>query len=155
MSVKKIYICGIKQESNSFNTTVSSLKDFSIQERESLKLSNNERVKGIVKALAEEKMEAVWGPCFWASPNGPLSDEVVDLLLQKIGKDLKNIGKIDGIAIIFHGATVSETSEDVCGDVSEFIREIVGNYPTDGKIKVFVKCDMKEKFSIQFRKPSW
>ena len=33
--------------------------------------------------------------------------------------------------------------------------EIVGNYPTDGKIKVFVKCDMKEKFSIQFRKPSW
>ncbi|MBQ4268572.1 MAG: glycoside hydrolase family 127 protein [Clostridia bacterium] len=33
--------------------------------------------------------------------------------------------------------------------------EIVGGYPTDGRIKVLVKSEKEEKFTLRFRKPSW
>ena len=127
MKEKKIYICEINQETNSFNATRSTFKNYIIKEKDAFaKDENNSRLKGILKAMKEENMSPVFGTYYWASSGATLEDAVVDSLLEKIQNDLKNIEKVDGIAIIFHGATVSETREDVCGDVSELIRNIVG-----------------------------
>ena len=124
---KKIFICGINQESNSFNATIATFKDFAIKGKGDLaKDENNAQLKGVLRGIQEENMIPVFGTYFWASPGAIVSDSVVDSLLNKIAKDLSDQNAIDGIAIIFHGATVSETREDVCGDVSEFIRKIVG-----------------------------
>ena len=124
---KKIFICGIRQESNSFNATLATLKNFAIKEKDDLaKDENNAQLKGVLKGIQEEQMIPVFGTYFGASPGATVSDSVVDSFLDKIAKDLRSEEAIDGVAILFHGATVSETREDVCGDVSEFIRKIVG-----------------------------
>ena len=124
---KKIFICGIYQETNSFNTTLSTFDNYIIKKKEFLANDNNTRLEGILRGIEEENMVPLFGTYFWAAPGATVADCVVAALLNEIEKDLlKEYEKIDGVAIIFHGATVSETREDVCGDVSECIRKIVG-----------------------------
>ena len=152
MDKKKIYICGINQESNSFNPTFSTLKIFSIKEKDEIAMdANNAQVQGVLKGIQEEDMTPIYGVYFRATPGATLLDEVLETFLNKLEADLKTVGEIDGVAIVFHGATVSQTHEDVCGDVSEFIRKIVGeNVPITASFDLHANITEKIARNIDF-----
>ena len=125
--MKKIFICGINQESNSFNNKLATRDFFVVKSGKDLAESNVTRLKGVLKGMEEENMSPIFGSYFWSSPGSPVADEVIKEFIETIEKELRSAGKIDGVAIMFHGATVSASCDDVCGYVSEFIRNIVGN----------------------------
>lgn len=75
---------------------------------------NNLRVKGVLQGLEEENMTPVFGPFVWSAAGAPVDDAVVDKLLGDLEKDFKNAGSIDGVAIMFHGATVTKTRAKSC-----------------------------------------
>ena len=126
MEKKKIFTFALNQESNSFNSSLTTFKNFSVKKRGEWDDDKNHRIQGVFKGMEEENMRPVFGPCFWSASGAPVADEVIDEFLNCLEEDLKHAGKIDGVAIMFHGATVSKSREDVCGDISEFVRKRVG-----------------------------
>ena len=124
---KRIYICGFNQESNSFNVSCATIEKFQVKEKEDLKTEReNAQLNGVLKGMQVENMVPIFGTLFWATPGAIVADEVVEDFLQRVENDLKTIGEFDGVAIIYHGATIAETQEDACGYMSECIRRIVG-----------------------------
>ena len=127
---KKVYICGLHQESNSFNPTLSTHKHFQVWKGEEvLDITSNTSVsvKGILKCLKEHFIEPIGGTVMFAPSGSPVDNSVVENFIEDTISDLKKVGKIDGILMEMHGATVSNVSDDVCGDIFEKIRNFVGD----------------------------
>lgn len=122
-------MCGLHQESNCFNPVPMPKSMFSILEDDNVKKCANENFSsgGIVSYLeSREDVEAIYSILMRAPSGAPVKTEVVDYFLGKVLPDIKKAGKLDGIAISLHGATMSVVSDDVCGDVLEAIRKEVG-----------------------------
>ncbi len=132
MDKKRVFICGIHQESNSFNPTLTKISDFAayeIYEGDDVLNPNRQSgvtIAGMLAALEEANMEAFAGVAMRSSPAGPLETNVVNWFLDKTVKALQGTETPDGILVSLHGATLSDTSDDVCGDVLETIRQTVG-----------------------------
>ncbi len=126
---KKVYICGLHQESNSFNPVYSNYQCFQVctgEETTDEKGKVNLRVKGMLKALKEQSITPIGGRVLYAGSGGPIENAVVENFVQSVLQDLERIGQVDGILMEMHGATVSERSQDVCGDIFEAVRNFVG-----------------------------
>ena len=125
--MKKVFVCGFRQESNSFNPLLEELEKFeSFGIHEGKEAGKNfEAVRGMYKTLEENNIASVDGVVMRSSSGGPIKSRVAEWFLEKIIKKLKE-NKVDGVLVALHGATVSDKSEDVCGEIVERIREIVG-----------------------------
>ncbi len=126
---KRIFVCGLHQESNCFNPVPMPKSMFGIIEDDNMKRCINENIStgGIVNYLeSRDDVDAIYSIVMRAPSGAPIKTEVVDHFLGKVLPDLKKAGKIDGVAVSLHGATMSEVSDDVCGDVLEIIRKEVG-----------------------------
>lgn len=125
--MKKIFVCGFRQESNSFNPLPEEFEKFSafgIYEGEEAG-KNFQAVAGMYKILKENGIESIDGVVARAGSGGPVKSEVIDWFLDKITDKLK-ANKVDGVLLALHGATITEKSDDVCGDIVEKVRSIVG-----------------------------
>ena len=131
MDKKRIFLCGLFQESNSFNpilTEYENFESFGIFEGEACRDDKfcSETAKGMIHHLDEKGVEIVFGVVMVAGSGGLVNHKVVDGFVHKNLEMLKNAGKIDGIMFAMHGATLSDVSEDVCGDIFEAFRDIAG-----------------------------
>ena len=132
MQTKRVFVCGIVQESNSFNPAYATLDDFiqyGIFEGDEILTSGKKcgmTVNGMLKILSDEQITPVPGVSTRAGSGGPLADSVVEWFLDKNINAIKQAGKLDGVLVSLHGATMSESSGDVCGDILEKIRQTVG-----------------------------
>lgn len=125
--MKKVFVCGFRQESNSFNPLYDefdTFASFGIYEGEEAG-KNFQAVCGMYKTLKENAIETIDGVVMRSASGGPVKSDVVEWFLNKITEKL-NKNEVDGVLIALHGATVTEKSEDVCGDIIEKIRNIVG-----------------------------
>ena len=127
---KHIFMCGFSQESNSFNPIPTSVKRFGITPGDrvptQLKSAKNS-AGGILSYLSErEDVELICSTVMGAYSSAPLQAEVAEFFLDTVLKDLQNAGKIDGVVLSLHGATLAENSDDVCGDILSAIRHVVG-----------------------------
>ncbi len=132
MSLKRVLICGIVQESNSFNPTLATLEDFAeygIYVGDEILVSDSNRgatIDGMLKILANEKITVVPAISMRSVSGGPLADDVVEWFLDKTISTIKQADELDGVLVSLHGATMSASSGDVCGDILERIRQAVG-----------------------------
>lgn len=132
MQAKRVFVCGIVQESNSFNPIYATLDDFAqygIYEGDELLNPNSKRgatIDGMLKVLDDNKITPVPGVSLRATSGGPLSDDVVEWFLDKTITAINKADKLDGVLVSLHGATMSASSGDVCGDILEKIRQTVG-----------------------------
>lgn len=137
--MRKIFVCGLHQESNTFNPELADFNCFDIFEAESV-CSENQNLPLIYKGIFEAidnyisilsdnniSVETVGGPVFYASSGGPVDHRVVDDFSFKLLSSIKKAGNVDGIVIALHGATTSDQSEDVCGDIIKAVRETAGD----------------------------
>lgn len=139
----RMLICEFLQESNSFNPILSGYDYFcnsGIFEGEALLQSNGMvggTIDGILHTLKNRDVEVIGGIRMRSKSGGPVKQEVVDGFVKKTLDVLKLDGPFDGIIISLHGATVSDTSHDVCGDLLYSIRSVVGP-----KTVISASCDL-------------
>src|SRR6476659_640876 len=137
----RIGIIALLQESNTFIGQPTTLAHFE-QEllatgqavREHLARTHHE-VAGMFHALDEAGEEAV--PIFAARavPFGVIQTAAIERLLEIMFADLGKAGKLDGILVAPHGATVSEPYADVDGHwLSELRRRVGPDVPIIGTI---------------------
>ncbi len=128
---KKIYFCRLSQESNSFNPILTDFADFSIITEPKDIMTEKGRagitVNGIYKTINDAGYQLIPGIFMGAGSGAPIKNQVIQDFTTKTVEQLKDIEGLDAICISMHGATMSDLSDDVCGDVLESIRNAVGN----------------------------
>ena len=127
----KIAICEFHQETNSFNPFPSPLEDYLVfglwEGEEMLKNGNgSSALDGMIHVLEENKVQIVPTCRMWANAAGPVEAQVVEDYWKNLSRRLKEALPLDGVCISLHGATQSTASQDVCGDLLEKIRQLVG-----------------------------
>ena len=127
---KRIFMCGFHQESNCFNPVLTPTKMFGKVQKDTAKiyLYNSKTSSGGLATYLEDSnaVEVIYSTVMSAPSGAPLEASVTEYFLNAVLGDLRDAGNIDGVAISLHGATMSEVSDDVCGDILEKIRTEVG-----------------------------
>ena len=133
MKNKKVYVCGIREESNSFNPLLCDMQTFkSFKYVEGKKvLKKGEccvNIDGMLNVLLDAGIEVVGKDSLYmrSGSGGPVDSKVIDYFIEKTVKGLKKKMPLDGVILSLHGATTSNTSDDVCGDILQAIRQTVG-----------------------------
>ncbi len=147
----KIALCEFHQETNSFNPVKTTLEDYRkvcvCEGEEMFTLRGRPAaMAGKFDAIADAGgAEIIPLIAMFAQSGGTAEHEVVDYFLEKTLSGLKANLPIDGVFVGLHGATQSDASDDVCGDILEAIREVVGKdcvitASTDLHANVTEKC---------------
>ena len=129
---KKVFICGLVQESNSFNPVLTDFEDFStsgIYDGQALLDSDGragETLNGMICAARQRGLELVGGRRMRSKSGGPVDHAVVEDFLKRTLDGIEQTGALDGVLLSLHGATVSDRSDDVCGDIVQAVRRAVG-----------------------------
>lgn len=128
----KIAICEFRQESDAFNPVLS---DFDFFERggvyEGQKFHDalygkQVAVGGMLNELEKEGIEPIMLFSMHSDSGGPVTDAVVNHFIEKTTTLLAKELPVDGLLVSMHGATQSESIEDVCGHFLETLRKQVG-----------------------------
>ena len=147
----KIALCEFHQETNSFNpikTTLADYKKVYLREGEEMfdLRGRPAAMAGKFDAIADAGgAEIIPLIAMFAQSGGTAEHAVVDYFLEKTVSGLKANLPLDGVFVGLHGATQSDASDDVSGDILEAIREIVGKdcvitASTDLHANVTEKC---------------
>ncbi len=125
----RIGIAYLIQETNSFSPISTRLEDFGfLTGKASLEKWKGSRTElgGFVDFLAETQNEAV--PLFsgWAITQGPIEKNEFEKMKFKIGAQLEQAGKLDGLLLALHGAMCAEGTDDCEGAILELIRSVLG-----------------------------
>ena len=122
-SKKKILICAFTQESNSFNPITMPLSGFS---NINIKDCQNDCDVGAVSYLSSQDVDCIYGIAMHARSGGIVSDETVEYFLNDTLGIIEAQKPLDGVLLVLHGATMSESQDDVCGYICESVRAAVG-----------------------------
>lgn len=150
---RKVLICEFSQESNSFNPLIWDIKRFKsmvVCGGFKMKVIYNllkSPVKGMAKAVKENGARPVYGFAMRAASGGPVSDDSVGLFLEKTRNLINENDPFDAVLLSLHGATISETEEDVCGFITEKVRQYTG-----GNAVIGLACDMHANVTERMQK---
>ena len=136
----KVFVCGLHQESNSFNPALAGFDTFRYLEGDELITLGRDAgvtIYGMLNVLKENNITPVCGIKMRAGSGAPLKKEVPENFINKTIESIRNAGALDGVLIALHGATLSEISDDVCGDILEAIRKEVGE-----DVIISASCDL-------------
>ncbi len=124
----RCFVCGLEQESNSFNPEYTTMDDFRHTTWEGdavLRGDAGDTANGILNTLKQYGGEINAGVVMRSKSGGPIDHTVIDWFLEKTLSALQD--KPDAVVLSLHGATMSDTSDDVCGDILEAVRGAVGD----------------------------
>ena len=128
----KIAICEFRQESNAFNPIPADFGFFELggihegQVFHDALHGKQVAVGGMLDVLEKAGVEPIMLFSMHADSGGPVKDAVVRKFIEKTTTMLKKELPLDGLLVSMHGATQSESIEDVCGFILEALREQVG-----------------------------
>lgn len=128
----KVAICEFRQESDAFNPILSD-RDFfergGIHEGQGIYDALHGKqvaVNGMITELEKDNIQPTLLFSMHADSGGSVKDRVVEEFVTKTTQMLATELPVDGILVSMHGATQSETIEDVCGYILETLRKMVG-----------------------------
>jgi len=144
---KRIYLCGLQQETDSFNLIPTTIADYlgvgydDPSYTEELGRILPEKLtegapKGMMDMAIKRGYEPVYGVRISARSGGAVRHDVVECFLGRILPELRR-EKVDGVLVALHGATQSLRSDDVGGDILTAIRETVGE-----DVVIAASCDL-------------
>jgi microcystin degradation protein MlrC len=152
----RVGIIALLQESNTFiagPTTLAHFQEDLLVEGEAIRVrlaDAHHEVGGFFAGLAEEKLDAV--PIFAARalPHGIVAAAAFDALLSRMDAAIDSAGKLDGLLVAPHGATVSANYPDADGHWLARLRQRFGRkFPIIGTLdphanvspKMVAACD--------------
>lgn len=130
--MKRIFFFEFRQESNTFNPVVAIPKHFNSggafegPELDKSRLNTHHSIQGAVHAIRDAGGEAIPSMYFRAPSGGRVADEVMELLKEGIKRHLDAAGEVDGVYAALHGATCTESEDDACGAIIEYVRGLIG-----------------------------
>ena len=141
---QRIFLCGIHQETASFNPIPSTMETYTsyVYQATGEELIAQNRGKatclGGMVDVAEKYGYPLCGSAnMFACSGGAVQQSVVDAFLAQTLADLKAAMPVGAVLVSLHGATQSDASDDVCGDVLTAIREAVGE-----DVVIGASCDL-------------
>ena len=87
---KRVLVCAITQESNSFNPVIMQCRSFGIVNAEK---SGHSCVRGAISYLLSKNIECIYGISMHARSGGRIADDVVELFLNDTIDKIKNSDK--------------------------------------------------------------
>jgi microcystin degradation protein MlrC len=128
--MKRVLIAGICHETHTFLQGLTRCEDFEIKEGMELIESPGEGspLAGVIETARQLGWELVPAINLRALPGPIVADEVIELFRDVLQRTLlDNLAKLDGIFLVLHGAMVSESCDDVEGEVLRRLRSLLGN----------------------------
>ncbi len=131
----KILTGMISHETNVFSNIVTDLRKFEertlLRGREGLDFYAGTRspIGGFIDASKACGFELVPTIFASASPSGKVTDQAFEALLGEVLRGIRENRDIDGVLLHLHGAGVTESSDDLEGEVLRAVREEVGGAP--------------------------
>jgi microcystin degradation protein MlrC len=120
--MSRVAVASLMHESNSFNSALTPLSDFTIEERSTdLWSRSNTEVAGFLQAV-----EADVAPVFsaFATPSGVVEERAYEMLLDDL---LSNIpGGVDGLYLALHGAMAAEHIPHADEETIRRVRQRIG-----------------------------
>lgn len=125
----------LSHETNVFSTIRTDLEEF----RKRLLLRGGEvlehfrgtktPVGGFLEGCREHDFELVATVFASATPSGNITDEAFNTLLGEMLGGIKDARPIDGVVLHLHGAGVSESHDDIEGQILSQVRKLIGGLP--------------------------
>ena len=116
----RVFVGGIRHESNSFSTLIAKLEDFTITRGEKL-------LENVGKFFEGKKVEVIPSLIAYARPSGLVEEETYLRLRDEILVKLEESKPVDGVYLDLHGAMEVENLGSGDLDLVEKVREIVGD----------------------------
>ena len=145
--MKRILICEFHQETNTFNPIINAVERFNAgdvfegEARYKKILAQKLAVAGAVDVFTQAQMEVIPSVFMHSGSGGRVADEAYELVCSRLEHYINNSGEFDAVYAALHGATCTESRDDACGDLLEFIRNLVGDKP------ISASCDMHAKIT--------
>lgn len=140
---RNVFVCGLVQESNSFNPVLTEFEAYSasgIFDGEALVCAEGragETINGMIHGATRRGLTVYGGRRMRSKSGGPVDHAIVEDFLTRTLDGLRQLDTLDGVLLSLHGATVSDVSDDVCGDIIDTIRRAVGE-----KVVIAVSLDL-------------
>ncbi len=135
MKKNRVLICEFHQESNTFNPIVMPPERFNAggpvegPEVFAARMATASAVHGAVDTIAAMGGEVIPTVFMTASSGGRVDDRTLVRLKDRLADYIETAGEFDALYASLHGATCTESSDDACGDLLEFLRGLVGEKP--------------------------
>lgn len=130
--MSRVGVVGLWHETNTYSVRRTALADF-----EAFELLAGEEIlcrhagTGTVigGALAERRLELVPVCTAGAWPAGRVTAEALEALLDRLERELRAAGQVDGLLLDLHGAMVAEGTDDVEAEALRLVRRVLGERP--------------------------
>jgi len=139
MSKKKVLVAGLFHETHCFLEGRTLLEDFEVRQGGDLLRAAGDAspLAGVLEVAAKEKWTVIPGLDMRAMPGPIVEDRAVEYF-WKVLQSAVELSELDGILIVLHGAMVSESLDDVEGDLLSRIRSL----PRCGKVPLCGVLDL-------------
>ena len=145
---KRVFICGIQQETASFNPIPTTWERYRCRTGEEMiaevraggaarESAYGAALGAMVDEAEERGYEVIGGMDVSDFSGGPMEQSVMDRFLDGTLAMLREALPVDAVLVGLHGATQSTGSADVCGDALSAIRAVVGE-----DVVIGASCDL-------------
>ncbi|MBD3625173.1 MAG: M81 family metallopeptidase [Rhodobacteraceae bacterium] len=128
--MKRVLLAGLFHETHSFlsdRTTMADFEKYILVEGEALirrSTGDGSPTDGVLEFAKQASWKIIPSIHMAAAPSGLVCDDVVERFNRRFFADLEaNLGQLDGICLVLHGAMVSESVDDVEGEILKRVRE--------------------------------
>jgi len=143
----RILVAGLFHETHSFVEEKTGLAQFLILAGEKMLHARGDAspLDGVLEVAEEAGWKVIPAIDMRAAPGGTADDEVVEFFWQSLSATARDErqGGIDGIFLVLHGAMVSDSFDDVEGEILRRIRQL----PGAAELPVFGVYDLHANFS--------
>lgn len=130
--MKRIAICGLMHESNTFAEGRTGLDAFvqgGLDTGEAIRTrwgAAHHEVGGFLEGATLHEFEALPTLMAWATPSGPLTPETYQELLDRLLGSLRAAEPVDAVLIALHGAMAVDNLDDADGNTLARLRDLIG-----------------------------
>lgn len=129
----RIALVHVMQETDTFNpvsTTLSDFENVALLEGSAVlnRVDENGPIAGYLAGISQGGIAVETVPVLRADAQsgGRLTRDTLDELCRRIEAGLRNVGQIDGVFVLLHGAACADGVDDLEGHVLTRIRSVVG-----------------------------
>jgi microcystin degradation protein MlrC len=128
----RIAVAGISHESDSFNPAMTGLADFGWPQRTGRERflrdhrTENTTVAGYIEGAKLHGLDLYPTVVVGATPKGPVTDQAFNTIMAEMLRQLKALGKVDGVLLALHGAMVVESYPHGDAELVRRVREAMG-----------------------------
>lgn len=141
----RVLIAGLFHETHTFLGGLSRVSDFQVLAADQMlaEAGDSSPLGGVLEFARDARWRVVPAVDMRAMPGPLVEDRVVELFWHHVHQSLAAAGRLDGVLLVLHGAMVTESFDDVEGEILQRVWQSCG----DGSIPVCAVLDLHANLS--------